>query len=140
MVIGPIQSYGLSRLAPQDNPHGVTIFSTVFQIAGCVGASLFASAYSALTIGNTANNAFLIVGILVAVVSVIGFALAIALLAKRKSSKQKADCLDENENNDNLQTEEKQSNLQQESESNEKQQEVTLQENEKVENEEVVKK
>ena len=57
LIIGPVQSYGLSSLKPEENPHGVTIFSTGFQIAGCLGASLFANVYSSLMQINN-NSAF----------------------------------------------------------------------------------
>ena len=46
-VIGPSQSFGLSSLPRQLNTHGVTILSTCFQIAGCVGSSLFMGVYAA---------------------------------------------------------------------------------------------
>ena len=34
LVIGPVQSFALSKLSPELNPHGVTVMSTGFQIAG----------------------------------------------------------------------------------------------------------
>ena len=45
-VIGPSQSFGLSHLSRELNTHGVTILSTIFQIAGCLGTSLFMGFYS----------------------------------------------------------------------------------------------
>lgn len=45
LIIGPVQSFALSKLKPEENPHGVTVMSTGFQIAGCIGASLFTGVY-----------------------------------------------------------------------------------------------
>ena len=45
-VIGPSQSFALSSLPRQLNTHGVVILSTIFQIAGCLGTSLFMGVYS----------------------------------------------------------------------------------------------
>lgn len=47
-IIGPVQCFALSRLTSEQNPHGVTLMSTGFQIAGCLGASLFTGVYSAM--------------------------------------------------------------------------------------------
>lgn len=41
LALSPAQSFALSSLDPQLYPHGVTIVSTAFQIAGCLGSSLF---------------------------------------------------------------------------------------------------
>jgi DHA2 family lincomycin resistance protein-like MFS transporter len=46
LIIGPIQSFALSRLSYEMNPHGVIVMSTGFQIAGCIGSSLFAGIYA----------------------------------------------------------------------------------------------
>lgn len=46
LVIGPMQSFALSKLPPQMNPHGVTVMSTGFQIAGCFGSSVFTGVYA----------------------------------------------------------------------------------------------
>jgi DHA2 family lincomycin resistance protein-like MFS transporter len=51
-VIGPSQTFALSHLDRQTSPHGVTVVSTSFQIAGCVGTSLAAGIYGALTAAN----------------------------------------------------------------------------------------
>ena len=48
LIVGPVQSHGLSFLPPRLNPHGVTIFSTGFQIAGCIGSSVFTGIYAAV--------------------------------------------------------------------------------------------
>lgn len=80
-IVGPIQTHALSYLKPEESPHGVTIFSTGFQIAGCIGASLFASLYAYSCTTSTANDAFLLVGLIVAGVAVIG--LIISLLLNR---------------------------------------------------------
>jgi len=90
-IIGPVQSYGLSSLAPQQNPHGVTIFSTGFQIAGCIGASFFASAYAGMIADSAdfvtaSNNSFLITGMIIAGVAVVGLILSMILYSMRKKS------------------------------------------------------
>ena len=46
LIIGPVQSFALSRLSYEMNPHGVIVMSTGFQIAGCIGSSLFAGVYT----------------------------------------------------------------------------------------------
>lgn len=43
LVIGPSQTFALSSLDRDSAPHGVTVVSTSFQIAGCVGTSLAAA-------------------------------------------------------------------------------------------------
>jgi DHA2 family lincomycin resistance protein-like MFS transporter len=88
LIIGPVQSLALSHLAPEQNPHGVTILSTGFQIAGCLGASLFTGVYfRVMTAGalagasaNTAGSSgFLAVGILTAGFALFGLALALRI-------------------------------------------------------------
>ena len=87
LIIGPVQSFALSRLDPQLNPHGVTVMSTGFQIAGCIGASIFTGIYSAVVsaartaIGVSAyaaaGSGFMAAGILAAVFALVGFILAL---------------------------------------------------------------
>lgn len=86
LIIGPVQSFALSHLAPDMNPHGVTIMSTGFQIAGCIGSSVFTGIYAAMTAsgvaaGETAaagtTSGMLVAGICVGVVGLIGFALSL---------------------------------------------------------------
>ncbi|MCD8199531.1 MAG: MFS transporter [Coriobacteriaceae bacterium] len=50
LITGPAQSFGLSKLTPEQNPFGVIVLSTGFQIAGCVGSSLFTGVYSAISL------------------------------------------------------------------------------------------
>jgi len=85
LIIGPVQSFSLSRLAPELHAHGVTIMSTGFQIAGCIGASVFSGIYAAAigfasasgdSEGMAANQGFLITGCLLAVIVVVGLFLA----------------------------------------------------------------
>ena len=47
-VIGPAQTFALAQLDREIGPHGVTILSTSFQIAGCVGTSFGIGIYGAL--------------------------------------------------------------------------------------------
>jgi DHA2 family lincomycin resistance protein-like MFS transporter len=80
LVIGPAQSFALSRLAPEQNPHGITIMSTGFQIAGCIGASLFTGIYAKVTaISAAPATGFLAAGVLVAVFAVVGLVLAVRI-------------------------------------------------------------
>jgi DHA2 family lincomycin resistance protein-like MFS transporter len=85
LIIGPVQSFSLSRLAPELHAHGVTIMSTGFQIAGCIGASLFSGIYAAAigfasisssSEGAAANQGFLITGCILGVITVAGLILA----------------------------------------------------------------
>lgn len=84
-VIGPSQTFALSHLGRETSAHGVTIVSTSFQIAGCVGTSLAAGLYGALAGANikTGHDEFasLLTGFrgavaLVVVVAVVGIILA----------------------------------------------------------------
>jgi DHA2 family lincomycin resistance protein-like MFS transporter len=45
LVIGPVQSFALSRLSWELNPHGTTVMSVGFQVAGALGSSLFTGLY-----------------------------------------------------------------------------------------------
>lgn len=86
LIIGPVQSYALSKLSPEMNPHGVTVMSTGFQIAGCIGSSVFVGVYAAVGAGQAASGAnaidamsagMLASGVLIGVVALVGFALAL---------------------------------------------------------------
>lgn len=46
IILGPLQSYMLSKIPFQLNPHGVVILSTGFQLAGCIGSSVFTGIYA----------------------------------------------------------------------------------------------
>ncbi|MBR1925980.1 MAG: MFS transporter [Clostridia bacterium] len=83
LIIGPIQSYGLSSLKPEQNPHGVTIFSTGFQIAGCIGASLFLGIYEKLAQTTLPSTSFLIVGLIVAFILCVGLIISVVLTSKK---------------------------------------------------------
>ena len=87
-IIGPIQSYGLSSLKPDENPHGVTIFSTGFQIAGCIGAALFPAIFYAI-MPNLQDSALLITTIAIACVCLIGFILSLILIHLKSKEKAK---------------------------------------------------
>ncbi|MCD8316984.1 MAG: MFS transporter [Eggerthellaceae bacterium] len=88
LIIGPVQSFALSKLSPEIYPHGVTVMSTGFQIAGCIGSSVFVGIYSAVEAAYSAGPVItaeaaamgmLIAGISVSVCAVIGFGCAIAI-------------------------------------------------------------
>jgi DHA2 family lincomycin resistance protein-like MFS transporter len=78
----------LSHLAPEQNPHGVTILSTGFQIAGCFGASLFTGVYfkvmttcaaGGASMNEAGSTGFLAAGFLTAVFALIGLTLAVRI-------------------------------------------------------------
>lgn len=88
LTMGPAQSFALSRLKPQLYPHGVTIVSTAFQIAGCAGSSIFVGVLSGVQAQQlaagaadaAATTAGFQVACLVAVgIAVVGFALSLVL-------------------------------------------------------------
>lgn len=88
LIIGPVQSFALSRLTYEQNPHGVTIMSTGFQIAGCIGSSVFTGIYAAVATSSTASGLYaaaaastgmVVVGLLVGVVGIIGFVCSLAI-------------------------------------------------------------
>lgn len=95
LIIGPVQSFALSHLDPELNPHGVTVMSTGFQIAGCIGSSLFTGVYAAVLGGQAAAGAsafdaastgFLAAGLLVAAFALVGFLLALRVRSYEKSA------------------------------------------------------
>ncbi len=73
LIIGPVQSFALSQLSPELNPHGVTVMSTGFQIAGCIGSSLFAGVYSM----KPGGTGFAASGMLAAALAFVGVVLAL---------------------------------------------------------------
>ncbi|MCI8468657.1 MAG: MFS transporter [Eggerthellaceae bacterium] len=90
LIIGPVQSFALSKLPPELNPHGVTVMSTGFQIAGCFGSSVFTGVYAVVGAGAAAAGALpaaaaadgmLAAGVLVGVFALIGFFLALWIRA-----------------------------------------------------------
>ena len=85
LIIGPVQSYALSFLKPEQNSHGVTIFSTGFQVAGCIGVSLFAGIYSLSVAQVGASVAFIIVGALVSSVALCGLVMAVILTRMKRT-------------------------------------------------------
>ena len=81
LLIGPVQSFALSYLTPQLNPHGVTVMSTGFQIAGCLGSSLFSGVYSS---ASSSVAGFSLSCLLAALLSVFGFILSLFLQRSAK--------------------------------------------------------
>jgi Arabinose efflux permease len=86
LIIGPVQSFSLSYLDYELNPHGVTVMSTGFQIAGCIGSSLFTGVYSAVVTSRMAfgsdafsgaSDGFMITGLLAAAFALVGLILAL---------------------------------------------------------------
>lgn len=76
LIIGPIQSFALSRLSYEMNPHGVIVMSTGFQIAGCIGSSLFAGIYAIGSL-SAAETGFSYAALLACIFAVAGFCLAL---------------------------------------------------------------
>lgn len=100
LVIGPAQTFGLSHLDRETSGHGVTVVSTSFQIAGCLGTSLAVGVYGAMTSlglgrGQAADQAattgFRGAAVLVAVTSLLGVLAAVA--ATRASRRARAGVL-----------------------------------------------
>ena len=88
LIIGPVQGFALSKLAPELAPHGVTIMSTGFQIAGCLGSSLITGIYAGVTLSGITTGAevtvaasagFLGAGLVTAGFAIVGIALALWL-------------------------------------------------------------
>lgn len=84
LIIGPVQSFALSKLTFEMNPHGVTVMSTGFQIAGCIGSSMFTGVYTAIGISAAAGGVNALIaategmiasGALVGIVALIGLGL-----------------------------------------------------------------
>ena len=101
LSMGPAQSFALSSLRPQLYPHGVTIVSTSFQIAGCVGSSLFVGVLSSVQTEQLAGGAasglataagFQAACLVAAAIAVAGFALSLGLgsLERRRVIQQAA--------------------------------------------------
>ncbi len=94
-TMGPAQSHALASLDRSLYPHGVTIMSTLFQIAGCVGSSLFVGVLSMVQASAMANGAaeaaavasgFDVACLVAFAVDVCGFVLALmAARAARRS-------------------------------------------------------
>ena len=95
------RAIALSSLKPQLYPHGVTIVSTSFQIAGCVGSSLFVGVLSSVQAAQLAGGAadrlataagFQAACLVAMAVAVAGFALSLApgRLEKRRVVQQAA--------------------------------------------------
>lgn len=85
LIIGPVQSFALSRLKPELNPHGVTVMSTGFQIAGCIGSSLFSGVYSMTSAGG--KDGFIAAGVLAAALAAVGFVLGLIIRKQSKTAK-----------------------------------------------------
>lgn len=84
----------LSKLTYEQNPHGVTIMSTGFQVAACVGSSVFTGIYAAVTAAGvaagagyaaTATQAMGVTGALVGAVGAAG--LVCALVIRRMAAR-----------------------------------------------------
>lgn len=80
LIIGPVQSFALSHLSPEWNPHGVTAMSTGFQIAGCIGSSLFTGVYSI----NAGGNGFTASSMLAAALALVGLVLAVVVTSMER--------------------------------------------------------
>jgi DHA2 family lincomycin resistance protein-like MFS transporter len=84
LIIGPVQSYALSRLSPELYPHGVTVMSTGFQVAGCIGSSVLTGVYASVVAWRAATvdvmqastNGFLAAGLVTALCAFVGCLLA----------------------------------------------------------------
>lgn len=87
LVVGPAQTFALSQLSREQSPHGVTMFGTGFQVAGCVGTATATGVYGAVFALRIAGGAeavdaavtgFRAVGVLVALLAALGVVMALA--------------------------------------------------------------
>lgn len=76
LVIGPAQSFALSCLNKEVNNHGVTMMSMGFQIAGCVGCSLFTGIYS---LGTNLYKSFFMVSLTAVLIGLCGFLISLSI-------------------------------------------------------------
>lgn len=99
LVIGPSQTFALSHLDRETSPHGVTVVSTSFQIAGCLGTSLAVGVYNAVSSLEHADGAsalaastsgFRGAAVLVALASVLGIVLALAATKASRTARAAA--------------------------------------------------
>ena len=90
-----MQSFALSKLSYQLNPHGVTVMSTGFQIAGCIGSSVFTGVYAAVSAVTAAGGAsaaqaatqgMVVTGCLVGAVALVGFIVTLWIRRQAASS------------------------------------------------------
>ena len=77
LVIGPVQSFALSHLPTNLNPHGVTMVSTGFQIAGCVGSSLFTGVYALVMSFSDLSTALFITLLVAVLIALVGFVISL---------------------------------------------------------------
>ena len=86
LVIGPVQSFALSRLSWELNPHGTTVMSVGFQVAGALGSSLFTGIYylglnngmaSGMQLADAGAHGFLLAGIMALCFGIVAVILAI---------------------------------------------------------------
>lgn len=97
IIVGPVQSFGLSHLTERDNAHGVTVMTVGFQIAGCIGSSLFTGVYSLGSAAGAAaggdalascSTGFLCSGLLTALFALVGLCVALRLVRIEKRDAQ----------------------------------------------------
>ncbi len=88
LIIGPSQSFALGSLSKEENPHGVTLVTAGFQVAGCMGTSIFTGVYSLMTdlrINAGSNGyeamefAFIVTMAVAFVVALAGFILSLSI-------------------------------------------------------------
>lgn len=100
LIIGPSQSFALGALPKELNPHGVTLITAGFQIAGCIGTSVFTGIYSLMTnikisTGTSSYEAmkfaFIITLIVAFVIALIGFITALKVKRLEKNATIKTD-------------------------------------------------
>lgn len=80
-IIGPVQSFALSHLDRKLNPHGVTVMSTGFQVAGCIGSSVFTGIYALVISMSTGDLslAFLVTLVCLALMALVGFIISLSI-------------------------------------------------------------
>lgn len=95
MCAGPGQSFGLSFLKPEENPHGVTLYSTVFQIAGALGSAFLADGlYNFFIKTSGVDNAILVTGLVAGGIAFLG--IIVGIFAGRYKRESKENVAEEN--------------------------------------------
>lgn len=87
MVMGPAQSFALSQLEPRLHSHGSTILGTTFQLAGCIGSSLFMGVYALGAHIGTAASGFQSACWVAVALNLLGFILALVLVREEARAK-----------------------------------------------------
>jgi DHA2 family lincomycin resistance protein-like MFS transporter len=97
LVIGPSQSFALSRLDHELYPHGVTVASATFQVGGSLGSSLFVGVLGGVQAANMQLGAtealvrgFSVAALVAMVVALVGVVAAVCVLRLERRTRATA--------------------------------------------------